>query len=144
LADAELAGVTFQELRFRRKLDGIQQLQDSRFGRLPVGVCMRSPRFAQLRPDPKHGIEGRVRALQHKADLPASNAAHLPFGQAQQVAPVEQDLAGGMTAFHREQPQNRQCDRAFAGTAGPHKSDDFAFAQVESDIAEELLSAVGD
>src|SRR5215472_17503620 len=105
---------------------------------------MRSPRFEELRPDPKQGIERGVRALQHEADLPAPNSAHLPFGQAQQVAPVEQDLAGSMTALHREQPQDRQGDRAFAGTAGPHKSDDFAFAQVKSDIAEDLFSAVSD
>ena len=62
--------------------------------------------LADLIADPIRRVQAGHRFLKHHGDLPPAHAAHVRFRKRQQIAPLQQDLAGHDRSRVRHQAQD--------------------------------------
>ena len=93
--------------------------------------------LADLRLDRVQRIERGHRLLEDDRDVVAADVAHLVFRQAQQLASLEADAAGGMRRRRiGQQFQDRQRADRFAGAGFADQRDAFAALDLEGDAVD--------
>src|SRR5688500_15136777 len=142
-AAGELMRVLVQPLLRIRNADQFEEIDRPCSGLILVHAEVKLNRFAQLAGDGEDRIEGGHRVLEDHRDLFAADLAHVVVGHLQDVATLEQDLAGRDLARRaRNQAHDREPGHAFTAPGLADDAEGLARHDIERDVVNCLDNAV--
>src|SRR5262245_15191880 len=101
-------------------------------------MLVRAVDLAQQRAHAADGVEEPARILEDHRDLAAADVAHLPLGQREQVASLEQHLPAGDTPRRPDQPEDRIGRHGLAGAGLADEPEDLARGDLEIEAVQHL------
>ena len=129
---------------FGLEVDGFEQLGDADL-ELVLGwiLLMGLDGIFDLAADARHRIERVHRALGDECDLGQTAAAHLVFGEGEEVDAIEQDLAADDLAGRLDQAHDREGNGGLAGAGLADQAESLSGLQRKADAVHGLDWAAG-
>src|ERR1700759_4606883 len=94
--------------------------------------------LGDLLADREHRIERAHRLLEDHADAPAADPAHLARADLQEIAAVEQDLAGHAALGPRQEAQDGEAGDGLAAARFADDAQPLAGPELEADVTRRL------
>ena len=106
---------------------------------------MAHQRLVDLPPDRHQRVQRGHRLLEDHRQPGAAQIGHLGFGEAEQIAPLEDDAVGAEFGRRRfQQAHEGERGQRLAAAAFADQAEGFAVAQLEGDAVDRLCAAAGD
>ena len=126
-------GIPLRPHLVRRQADPGKQGTGPLLG-LAAARAMHPQSLRHLFPNPKQGIERRHRLLEHDADLPPAQIAHLGLAEGTQIPAVKPEAARHLRS-RGQQAEHGQCGHGLAGAGFADQPDGLAGGDFEVDLA---------